>query len=408
MSSTIYTTRIWLLLLILYAAIFHIRDTDKNSSIIPVVIKYLEYKSYSDRDVGGFSHPTPRRFSNTLLHGPRIAQGNETSVDPSTLSVSIPDYGGLLIPWQINLTSLASEPNITSNQRNKADKGRRSSITVPHRRWADDDYELASRAGSTNTPRCRHPVWHKYNFQNCNAFHEMDPSRHRDSQVSFGRYHTDDDNIPLSHGYYRDTWIVGKAKFDQRVASSYKSAGDPDGAPFVLKTIRIANHNITHKTLATVRKDALIMERLTSSPRIIDIYGYCGTSMAVEYVENEMESNIVPGTGYMTEDLQKMHDWFDVHPRNSYSAEEKLKLALSMAESLADLHGFKDGVIVHDDVQLCQWLKKKKTGTLKLGDFNRAGLMLFDETANKYCKYSNGGCYGNVRFLPTYSIVYEQ
>ena len=67
-----------------------------------------------------------------------------------------------------------------------------------------------------------------------------------------------------------------------------------------------------------------------------------------------------------------------------------------MAESIADLHGFKDGIIVHDDIQLCQWLRTKD-GTLKLGDFNRAEVMLWDEKEQKYCTYNNGKGYGNYR-----------
>jgi thiamine kinase-like enzyme len=44
-------------------------------------------------------------------------------------------------------------------------------------------------------------------------------------------------------------------------------------------------------------------------------------------------------------------------------------MAVEMAESIAILHGFKDGVIVHNDIQLRQWLRTRE-GRLKLGDFN--------------------------------------
>lgn len=50
---------------------------------------------------------------------------------------------------------------------------------------------------------------------------------------------------------------------------------------------------------------------------------------------------------------------------------------------------------VHDDVQLCQWLKTAD-GRLKLGDFNRAWPMEYNEKKEKYCKYENGGVAGNV------------
>jgi hypothetical protein len=53
---------------------------------------------------------------------------------------------------------------------------------------------------------------------------------------------------------------------------------------------------------------------------------------------------------------------------------------------------------VHDDVQLCQWLRTKD-GTLKLGDFNRAEVMEYNQKNETYCEYFNGSCYGNVSML---------
>ena len=132
-------------------------------------------------------------------------------------------------------------------------------------------------------------------------------------------------------------------------------------------------------------------------------------------------------------------------------------MALSMAESLADLHGFRDGVMwvlllqekwmliiqtagnmsslykwllysllivsmffpypssdiyrywkyrVHDDVQLCQWLRTKD-GRLKLGDFNRAEVMEFNLKKKEYCRYYNGHCYGNVsNSFPVFRVFF--
>ena len=54
-----------------------------------------------------------------------------------------------------------------------------------------------------------------------------------------------------------------------------------------------------------------------------------------------MEEVIIDGEGMAKpEDLPK-----ELTPRNDYTVEEKLDLALAMAESLADLHGFRDGVM---------------------------------------------------------------
>ena len=50
---------------------------------------------------------------------------------------------------------------------------------------------------------------------------------------------------------------------------------------------------------------------------------------------------------------------------------------------------------MHDDIQPCQWLKTKD-GVLKLGDFNRAEIMDWNDQKKEYCSYNNGAGYGNV------------
>ena len=56
---------------------------------------------------------------------------------------------------------------------------------------------------------------------------------------------------------------------------------------------------------------------------------------------------------------------------NHIEPKTKLEWALEMAEAVALLHNHKRGVIVHDDIQLSQFLIGP-TGHLKMGDFNRA------------------------------------
>lgn len=92
---------------------------------------------------------------------------------------------------------------------------------------------------------------------------------------------------------------------------------------------------------------------------------------------------------------ENLADKDDVQPMNDYTPAEKLEIALEMAQSLTVLHGFKDGIIVHDDVQLCQWLRNRKN-KLVLGDFNRAEIRDWNEEKGEYCKHSNGYAYGNV------------
>jgi hypothetical protein len=67
-----------------------------------------------------------------------------------------------------------------------------------------------------------------------------------------------------------------------------------------------------------------------------------------------------------------------------------------MAEALADLNGYMNGVIVHQDIQLSQLLLTKDKTRIKLNDFNRAEFLLWDEQGQEYCQYNTGSAHGNV------------
>jgi hypothetical protein len=94
------------------------------------------------------------------------------------------------------------------------------------------------------------------------------------------------------------------------------------------------------------RMDAVVAERLSASPRIYDIYGACGIGIMAEYFPHGQIEQIALPEEKIT--MGKESDPLISH--NDLSAMAKLKVSLHMAESLADLHGFPGGVIVHQDV----------------------------------------------------------
>jgi serine/threonine protein kinase len=72
------------------------------------------------------------------------------------------------------------------------------------------------------------------------------------------------------------------------------------------------------------------MERLQGSPRVVDIYGYCGTTVATEYISGPKLQRVAKNKTPM----------------------EKLSLATQIAEAVADLHSI-DGdqpSIAHNDI----------------------------------------------------------
>ncbi|CAB9518281.1 Probable serine/threonine-protein kinase [Seminavis robusta] len=217
--------------------------------------------------------------------------------------------------------------------------------------------------------RCRRVAWHRYNLPNCNAMHELDLVT----------------NTPrfVGDGAYREVFVTEQP---------YMAAQEQ----MIFKEIRWdLDHGVD--SFEYVRMDAFVTERLTSNQHIVDIFGFCGLSMLTEYFPfGDIEKDVV---GFQDHDknFNPLNDKV-LKPLNNYTAAEKLQLALNMAEPVAALHNFKDGVIVHDDIQLCQYLWTEEEGIgVKLNDFNRAEIMLWDEQAQQYCKYKNGRGHGDWR-----------
>ena len=225
----------------------------------------------------------------------------------------------------------------------------------------DDDYVRGTAFREIHFNECRRSAIHRMYFPSCNTFHEIELMK--------------GENRFLGSGAYRDAFLQHER-------------WDPD---LVVKVNRYRKNPFKYDRLEFIRMDAIVMERLTSSPRIADIYGHCAFSVYSEFLPKEAEENIIPGEGILPEKIEE-----DLKSHNDYKISEKLDMALQMAESLADLHGYKDGVIVHDDVQLAQYLFAPD-GRLILNDFNRAEFMLFDEQKGKYCKYTNGKGAGDYR-----------
>ena len=96
--------------------------------------------------------------------------------------------------------------------------------------------------------RLRHE-WQKTLYPNCNLLHEL---RSQDQKI-------------VGHGYWRDVWVVDHA--NEKV---------------VFKSMRY-EHDNTHRNLDRMRRDANVMERMSSSPFIIDLYGFCGSSSFSEF-----------------------------------------------------------------------------------------------------------------------------
>ena len=244
----------------------------------------------------------------------------------------------------------------------------------------DDDAVRSEVHTHMNSNReCIVPDWYKLQFPTCNAFHEMTIM------------HSNSDNRFLGRGFYR-------------MVFSIQEKNQPW---YILKVMRWQEEKknlFTRSMVERTRLDALVMERLASSPRITDMYGFCSASIMTEPLPGEVWKEAVPTKRVVDKGEFNDKDEVDTIPKNPYTPTEKIKMALEMAEALADLHGFKDGMIVHNDLDPGQYLRTQD-GRMKLNDFNCAKPQLYDTITGKYCKYYNGEIGGKFRspeeFVPT-------
>lgn len=217
----------------------------------------------------------------------------------------------------------------------------------------------------------------------CNPFHEIafDQPRNEFSNIKY-----------LGSGYYRDTWLVRQA-----TTTSPSPATATTPTSYVIKRHRykrLTSRNRYAKILA----EAVIMDQLAASDRITNIYGHCAFSIIVEAGAFDMRNSILPDSEYQHDGVpgtisQTALDALsvtDAHPMNNFTAAEKLQLLLTMAESMAEVHGLPTGPAVVSDIAVSQWLRAVDGQRLILNDFDNANFLPWDFNSQQYCQYESG------------------
>jgi hypothetical protein len=163
-----------------------------------------------------------------------------------------------------------------------------------------------------------------------------------------------------THGFWRYAWKVTMRHFD-------KTHSHPEQDTVVLKTLKY-EHNFEDAHFEHDRVDAVAMERLTSSPHVINIFGFCGHSVLTEYADGTR-------VGALADKARK-------------KPLERLRIARDIANGLADVHGIDgDGnaTFVHLDVNPANVVSVG--GTLKLNDFNIGIIRRWNTTSNQPCGF---------------------
>lgn len=283
----------------------------------------------------------------------------------------MPDYGKLSVQrGSQNASSFARM--IQGDERERSESYRRNLIDrmveeqpdIPTEYWHTDDL--------SGLQSCYRQSWSRKLFPVCNRFHEIrlelpySPSElEQEYEVSY-----------RGKGWFRFAWSFVRPKLDRMILKNYRFMYSMDPEVFY-----------------QTQREAIIMEQLTHSPRIIDIYGLCGMSMLVEDASGgDLAKEIKPTGGYISQRRldKKFQSNGEVHPMNNISVADKLELAIVMAESVADIHGYQGGTIVHGDLDPNAWLRNSD-GQVKLSDFNLGEILDWNPRQGEYCpaKFNN-------------------
>jgi Protein tyrosine and serine/threonine kinase len=223
-------------------------------------------------------------------------------------------------------------------------------------------------------PGCVRANWQELSFPTCNDIHDVDLETvfRRQNGVS-----DDGEEAPiigfLNAGLWRDVWSVRPR------ATMIESV--------VMKTMK-AEHDYDHRNFDRHRRDALAMERLTSSPHIVDIYGFCGNTVLTQYIPKSLRSIIeddLDELGVESSNESGIQARDESYPTRK-TQRGRIRLALEVAQGLKALHEVPGGPIVHADIDSRQFLITND-GVVKLNDFNRCRFMTHDKYSRLPCPF---------------------
>ncbi|KAI2501490.1 protein tyrosine kinase [Fragilaria crotonensis] len=188
--------------------------------------------------------------------------------------------------------------------------------------------------------------WQTTYHPSCNMMHEL-------GMEHMGESKTPDFSLFGTKGYWRNAWRV--------------NGGLKGLETIVLKTLKF-QHNFEDAHFEHDRVDAVAMERLTSSPHVINIFDFCGHSVMTEFADGS-----------------RLGELADKNKKNPLA---RLRIARDIADGLADVHGIDgDGLatFVHLDINPANVVSVG--GTLKLNDFNIGILRRWNTTSNTHCGF---------------------
>lgn len=237
--------------------------------------------------------------------------------------------------------------------------------------------------------------WQETSFPSCNILMEVDITNLNLLPMFHEEHYNNKHDLPLAsswlhsyskliaNGHWRDVW---------RIENLLRHNGKQEET-FILKTMRY-RHDYVPRNYDRHRRDAIVMERLSGSKFIMDIYAACGNSGLFQFADGgDLEQSM----------------WYQRHrdkksDEKPWSPEEKMIIAYQAVSGLVDLHNFaKAGVpaVAHTDIGPNQYVYVEEEGLYKLNDFNRARFMAKHNNTSELCTYRVGNNPGKVSAKPS-------
>jgi len=202
--------------------------------------------------------------------------------------------------------------------------------------------------------------WQVGNFVNCNSFHELELSKMRMINKGGSRIAFEMKQI-----------VPPKPNNSQQ--PDQQNFGKNSVSKFVYKTIKYSSE-VAVSMVEQQRKDALLMGQRSSSKFIPNLYGYCSVGVMMDFMPEGNMHDYIKGARISARESKS---------GNSINESEKilrpvdrLKIAIHIATSVADLHGDDESMpsFFHNDICCHQYLFQD--GLFKLNDFNYAKAIL--------------------------------
>jgi hypothetical protein len=197
--------------------------------------------------------------------------------------------------------------------------------------------------------------WQSTFYPTCNEFHAFDAPEallERDLWM-----------ISVK-GYWRHAWEVVENRRRKWTEKSWKKY--PHDSSIVLRTFKLA-HSYKARYYENNRVDAIAMERLTKSPYVINMFGFCGMSVVTEYAGQHVAQ--------VVDKLKPL---------------EKLELAKMIAQGVDHVHSLDDQVsLVHNDLNFANIVIGKNHSRPLINDFNIATLMMKRHDTGEACPFAS-------------------